>query len=213
MYAEAKGWTVITVYHLEGVSGKSVMGHAEAKRMLQDVAKGAITGLIFSKLARLARNTPELLEFAAIFEQHDADLISLAESTTPPPRPSFYTSSPQWRSGSERDRRSSQPARIRASARKPLNGSSSFGYVGRTARWCPTPRHLCGSSCTAAIETRRVKAVARMLNDRDIGVAVAPGSPARPGAASFSTPRPGASVANYTRSLNKNVERPGRHPP
>jgi site-specific DNA recombinase len=36
MYAEAKGWTVVTVYHLEGVSGKSVMGHPEAQQMLQD---------------------------------------------------------------------------------------------------------------------------------------------------------------------------------
>jgi hypothetical protein len=36
MYAEAKGWTVVTVYHLEGVLGKSVMNHPEAKRMLED---------------------------------------------------------------------------------------------------------------------------------------------------------------------------------
>ena len=33
LYAEAKGWDVITVYHLEGVSGKAVMQHPEAKRM------------------------------------------------------------------------------------------------------------------------------------------------------------------------------------
>jgi site-specific DNA recombinase len=80
MYAEAKGWTVVTVYHLEGVSGKSVMQHPEAQRMLGDVRQGSISGLILSKLARLARNTPELLEFAEIFEHHGADLISLAES-------------------------------------------------------------------------------------------------------------------------------------
>ena len=35
------------------------------------------TGLIFSKLARLARNTRELLDFADIFREHNADLISL----------------------------------------------------------------------------------------------------------------------------------------
>lgn len=49
MYAEMKGWTVVTVYHLEGVSGKSVMGHPEAKRMLADVRGGQISALIFSK--------------------------------------------------------------------------------------------------------------------------------------------------------------------
>ena len=50
LYSEAKGWTVAEVYHLEGVSGKSVMEHPEAKRMLKDVERGHITGLIFSKL-------------------------------------------------------------------------------------------------------------------------------------------------------------------
>src|SRR5262245_55775613 len=66
-YAAAKGWTVKEVYDLAGVSGKSVMEHAEAKRMLSDIRKGHITALIFSKLARLARNTKELLDFADIF--------------------------------------------------------------------------------------------------------------------------------------------------
>ena len=33
-YAESKGWTVREVYHLDAVSGKSVIEHAEAKRML-----------------------------------------------------------------------------------------------------------------------------------------------------------------------------------
>src|SRR3954447_22887111 len=65
-YAESKEWIVQEVYHLEAVSGKSVMAHPEAKRMLRDVERGHITGLIFSKLARLARNTKELLDFADI---------------------------------------------------------------------------------------------------------------------------------------------------
>src|SRR5438270_13116327 len=59
LYAESKGWTVKEVYDLAGVSGKSVMDHPEAQRMLQDIKKGNITALIFSKLARLARNTKE----------------------------------------------------------------------------------------------------------------------------------------------------------
>src|SRR5437660_8481901 len=63
-YATAKGWTVKEVYDLAGVSGKSVKDHPEAKRMVSDIRKHHITGLIFSKLARLARNTRELLDFA-----------------------------------------------------------------------------------------------------------------------------------------------------
>ena len=58
LYAEAKGWTVIGVYRLDAVSGKTVKEHPEAKRMLVDIRDGHITGLIFSKLARLARNIP-----------------------------------------------------------------------------------------------------------------------------------------------------------
>src|SRR6266699_2744138 len=76
-YAESKGWYVREVYHLEAVSGKSVMSHPETQRMLKDIRSSHITGLIFSKLARLARNTRELLDFADIFREHNADLISL----------------------------------------------------------------------------------------------------------------------------------------
>src|SRR5208282_3672366 len=66
-YAEAKGWQIKEVYHLEGVSGKSVTEHPETKRMLADVKRGHITGLIFSKLARLARDSRRLLNFADFF--------------------------------------------------------------------------------------------------------------------------------------------------
>src|SRR3990172_8793551 len=64
MYAESKGWHVREVYHLEGVSGKAVREHAETQRMMRDVAGGRIGGLIFSKLARLARGPRGLLDFA-----------------------------------------------------------------------------------------------------------------------------------------------------
>src|SRR4051812_41238060 len=73
-YAEARGWTVVELYDLAGVSGKSVMEHPEAKRMLADIKRGHITGIIFSKLARLARNTKELLDFSDFFRTHSADL-------------------------------------------------------------------------------------------------------------------------------------------
>lgn len=56
MYAELKNWNVIELYDLSGVSGRSVIDHPEARRMLADIEAGKIKALIFSKLARLARN-------------------------------------------------------------------------------------------------------------------------------------------------------------
>ena len=77
-YAESKGWKVREVYHLEAVSGKSVMGHPEAKRMLQHIASGHITGLILSKLTRLARNTKELLAFSDISRNRPVEEVRFA---------------------------------------------------------------------------------------------------------------------------------------
>lgn len=93
MYADSRGWTVVDVYNLAGVSGKSVMEHQESKRMLKDIRAGRITGLLFSKLARLARNTRELLDFADLFKDAGADLISLQEAidTSTPAGRLFYT--------------------------------------------------------------------------------------------------------------------------
>ncbi len=61
--------------------------------MLGDVREGTIEALVFSKIARLARNTKELLEIADIFKECGADLISLDEAidTTTPGGRFFYT--------------------------------------------------------------------------------------------------------------------------
>jgi site-specific DNA recombinase len=63
------------------------------RELLLDVRSRRITGLIFSKLARLARNTRELLDSADIFREAEADLISLQESidTSTPAGRLFYT--------------------------------------------------------------------------------------------------------------------------
>jgi site-specific DNA recombinase len=169
-YALARGWRVLEVYDLAGQSGKAVMQHPEAKRMMADVERGHISALLFSKLARLSRNLREVQDFGDFFRTHQADLVSLNESidtSTAGGRMFFHLLAvfAQWER-EEIGERINASIMTRAQLGKSINGRAPYGYQWVDKKLVPHPEESLVRAKAYELfrEQRRKGTVAKLLN-------------------------------------------------
>jgi site-specific DNA recombinase len=169
-YAKSRGWQVKEVYDLAGQSGKSVMQHSEAKRMMKDIERGHVTGLVFSKLARLSRNRRELEDFSDFFNKHEADLISLSEAidtSTAGGRMFFHLLGvfAQWER-EEITERVNASVLTRAKLGKSINGSAPYGYEWKDRKLVIKPEEALvrRQAYELFLQHRRKGVVATLLN-------------------------------------------------
>jgi len=171
-FAKSRDWKVKKTYHLDALSGKSIMGYSETKRMLSDIKAGVISGIVFSKIARLARNTRELIEISEIFDKYNADLISMdmsIDTSTPIGRHFFRTmgSMAEW----EREmivERVNSSISTRAKLGKHLGGQPPFGYTYVNKKLVVNQEEapICKLVFELFIEHKRKRTIARMLNEK-----------------------------------------------
>jgi len=169
-YAKSRGWQVKEMYDLAGQSGKAVMQHPEAKRMMKDIEHGHITGLVFSKLARLSRNRRELEDFSEFFKKHNADLISLSEAidtSTAGGRMFFHLLGvfAQWER-EEITERVNASVLTRAKLGKSINGTSPYGYAWKDRKLIIKPEEAAirRKAYELFLQYRRKGQVAKELN-------------------------------------------------
>jgi len=169
-YAKSRGWQVKELYNLAGQSGKAVKEHPEAKRMMKDIERGHITGLVFSKLARLSRNRRELEDFSDFFNKHRADLISLSEAidtSTAGGRMFFHLLGvfAQWER-EEITERVNASVLTRAKLGKSINGSAPYGYEWKDRKLVKKPEEAAirQKAYELFFQHRRKGKVANLLN-------------------------------------------------
>jgi site-specific DNA recombinase len=169
-YAKSKGWQVKELYDLAGQTGKAVMHHPEAKRMMKDIERGHVTGLVFSKLARLSRNRRELEDFSDFFNKHQADLISLSEAidtSTAGGRMFFHLLGvfAQWER-EEITERVNASVLTRAKLGKSINGHAPYGYRWKDRKLVIQPEEAAvrRKAYELFLQCRRKGQVAQHLN-------------------------------------------------
>lgn len=172
LYAQLHDYNIREIYDLSGLSGESIVDYKETQRMLFDIKRGHIQGIIFSKLARLGRNTRELLDLADYFQEHNAHLISLQES--------FDTSTPAGRlffsvlsalAQCEREEtvdRVKTSIKIRAQMGKRLGGKVPYGYTWDGHQLIIEPKEAAVRKLIFElfVQEKRKKTVAKILNER-----------------------------------------------
>jgi len=171
-FVQSRGWTVKRVYRLEAMSGKSIMHYSETKQMLKDIKTGVITGLVFSKVARLARNTKELIEISEVFREYKADLISMdmsIDTSTPIGRHFFrqMSSMAEWERETIVDRINSS-IKTRVKLGKQIAGRAPFGfqYVDKKLTVQPEEAPICKLIYSLFLENKRKRTTAKILNER-----------------------------------------------
>ncbi|MCB0537036.1 MAG: recombinase family protein, partial [Bacteroidetes bacterium] len=170
-FISSRDWHLKKIYRLEAMSGKSIKDYPQTKEMLADIKAGVITGLVFSKIARLARNTKELIEISEIFREHNADLISMdmsIDTSTAIGRHFFrqMSSMAEWEREMIADRISAS-VQTRAELGKQLGGQAPFGfkYVNKRLVIDEEEAPVRKLMFELFLEHKRKKTVARLLND------------------------------------------------
>ncbi|WP_027879263.1 recombinase family protein [Mesoflavibacter zeaxanthinifaciens] len=171
-FVESRKWKVAKVYRLEAMSGKSIMNYPQTKEMLNDIKNGLISCLVFSKIARLARNTKELIEIADYFNEYNADLISMdmtVDTSTAIGRHFYRTmgSMAQWEREMTVERIKSS-IQARAQLGKQIGGQPPLGYIYVNKKLTINQEEISVIKLIFELflENKRKRTTARELNNR-----------------------------------------------